>query len=243
MAHSTGAENQLGRLQPTSFGSKEYAREELVAELSAALVAQRYGMTKHLKEDSASYLKSWLDSLNESPEFIKTTLTDVKKASSMITKCIDAMQQKIDQEQNIEAGQSKSQEPVYYASVAYLQMGEDTDRLDKLQEKGDYETLLKEAIEYDTGDAIDLSNTYLSPTKYRGDDLLVENEHYAVIYNPSVGGTYDVMRKVTAEEVRQNITRYGLPGNATADVKSISEKQEQEMEAVAKEETHFHRGR
>nr|WP_307768701.1 zincin-like metallopeptidase domain-containing protein [uncultured Bacteroides sp.] len=243
MAHSTGAENQLGRLQPTSFGSKEYAREELVAELSAALVAQRYGMTKHLKEDSASYLKSWLDSLNESPEFIKTTLTDVKKASSMITKCIDAMQQKIDQEQNIEAGQSKSQEPVYYASVAYLQMGEDTDRLDKLQEKGDYETLLKEAIEYDTSDAIDLSNTYLSPTKYRGDDLLVENEHYAVVYNPSIGGTYDIMRKVSGEEVRQNITRYGLPDNATADVKFISEKQEQKMEAVAQEEIHYHRGR
>lgn len=241
MAHSTGAENQLGRLQPTSFGSKEYAREELVAELSAALVAQRYGMTKHLKEDSASYLKSWLDSLNESPEFIKTTLTDVKKASSMITKCIDAMQQKIDQEQNIEVVQSNSQEPVYYASVAYLQMGEDTDRLDKLQEKGDYEALLKEAIEYDAGDAIDLSNTYLSPTKYRGDDLLVENEHYAVIYNPSVGGTYDVMRKVSAEEVRQNINRYGLPDNATADVKSIAKKQE--METVAQEETHFHRGR
>ena len=244
MAHSTGAENQLGRLQPTSFGSKEYAREELVAELSAALVAQRYGMTKHLKEDSASYLKSWLDSLNESPEFIKTTLTDVKKASSMITKCIDAMQQKIDQEQNIEVVQSNSQEPVYYASVAYLQMGEDTDRLDKLQEKGDYEALLKEAIEYDAGDAIDLSNTYLSPTKYRGDDLLVENEHYAVVYNPSVGGTYDVMRKVTAEEVRQNITRYGLLDNATADVKSITGKQEQKMETVAQEETHyFHRGR
>lgn len=141
----------------------------------------------------------------------------------MITKCIDAMQQKIDQEQNIEVVQSNSQEPVYYASVAYFQMGEDTDRLDKLQEKGDYEALLKEAIEYDASDAIDLSNTYLSPTKYRGDDLLVENEHYAVVYNPSVGGTYDVMRKVTAEEVRQNITRYGLPDNATADVKSIAE--------------------
>ena len=51
------------------------------------------------------------------------------------------------------------------------------------------------------------------------------------------------MRKVTAEEVRQNITRYGLPDNATADVKSIAEKQEQKMETVAQEETHFHRGR
>ena len=96
MTHSTGAENQLGRLKPTSFGSKEYAREELVAELSAALVAQRYGMTKHLKEDSASYLKSWLNSFKESPEFLKTTLVDVKKASGMITRCIDDIQLKID---------------------------------------------------------------------------------------------------------------------------------------------------
>lgn len=96
MTHSTGAENQLGRLKPTSFGSKEYAREELVAELSAALVAQRYGMTKHLKEDSASYLKSWLNSLKESPEFLKTTLVDVKKASGMVTRCIDDIQLKID---------------------------------------------------------------------------------------------------------------------------------------------------
>jgi hypothetical protein len=55
------------------------------------------------------------------------------------------------------------------------------------------------------------------------EDLLVENEHYAVVYNPSVGGIYDVMRKVSTEEVRQNITYYRLPDNATADVKSIAE--------------------
>lgn len=57
MVHSTGAEGVLDRLQPTSFGSKEYAREELVAELGSALIAQRYGMTKHIKEDSCAYLK------------------------------------------------------------------------------------------------------------------------------------------------------------------------------------------
>ena len=74
--------------------------------------------------------------------------------------------------------------------------------------------------------------------------MFFEKLQYAVVYNPSVGGTYDVMRKVTAEEVRQNITRYGLPDNATADVKSITGKQEQKMETVAQEETHyFHRGR
>lgn len=85
MVHSTGAEGVLDRLQPTSFGSKEYAREELVAELGSALVAQRYGMTKHIKEDSCAYLKGWLDELKESPQFIKTTLLDVKRASSIVT--------------------------------------------------------------------------------------------------------------------------------------------------------------
>lgn len=115
MAHSTGSENHLGRLKPASFGSAEYAREELVAELSAALVAQRFGMTKHLKEDSASYLKNWLDSLKESPEFIKTTLTDVKKASHMINQHIDAMQLKIDQEQSQEAEQKQEIAPTMYS--------------------------------------------------------------------------------------------------------------------------------
>ena len=92
MAHSTGAEDQLNRLKPTSFGSKEYSAEELKAEMTAALVSQRYGMTKHLKEDSAAYLKGWLDSLKEEPTFIKTILTDVKKASQMITQKVDAIQ-------------------------------------------------------------------------------------------------------------------------------------------------------
>lgn len=110
MAHSTGAENQLNRLKPSSFGSKEYAREELVAELSAALVSQRYGMTKNIKEDSAAYLKSWLDSLKESPDFIKSTLTDVKKASGMITQRIDAVQLKIDQGEEINQQQDKNEQ-------------------------------------------------------------------------------------------------------------------------------------
>lgn len=247
MTHSTGAENQLGRLKPTSFGSKEYAREELVAELTAALVSQRYGMTKHLKEDSASYLKSWLESLKESPEFIKTTLTDVKKASSMITQRIDAIQLTLNQDQSQEQQdiQAQAKAPtMYYASVAYLQMGGDTERLDQLKDNDDYDGILTEAMEYDQGEAIDLSKTNLSPIKYRGDDLLVENEHYAVVYNPTVGGTYDVMRKVTEEDVKQNINRYGLPDDATADVKAVAAQQTEQSESASQEdERQFHRGR
>ena len=89
MAHSTGAESRLNRLKPSAFGSKEYAREELVAELTAALVSARYGIQKHIKDDSAAYLKNWLDSLKEDPKYIKTILIDVRKASNMIVEKIE----------------------------------------------------------------------------------------------------------------------------------------------------------
>ena len=82
----------LDRLKPdVTFGSPEYAREELVAELGAALVAQRYGFGAHIKEESAAYIKSWLSSMKKEPEFLKTTLLDVKRATSMLTQQLDAM--------------------------------------------------------------------------------------------------------------------------------------------------------
>ena len=96
MTHSSGHESRLNRLKPAAFGSDEYAREELVAELGSAMLASRYGMAKHVKEESAAYLKSWLGSLQESPEFLKTTLFDVKRATSMISQRIEAVQERIE---------------------------------------------------------------------------------------------------------------------------------------------------
>ncbi|MCQ2145932.1 MAG: zincin-like metallopeptidase domain-containing protein [Bacteroidales bacterium] len=95
-AHATGAESRLDRLKPTAFGSEEYAREELTAELSAAVVASQYGLTKHVKNDSAAYLKNWLSSLQQSPDFLKTVLNDVKKASSLINQRLEAIQLEMD---------------------------------------------------------------------------------------------------------------------------------------------------
>lgn len=138
MSHSTGAENHLDRLKPTSFGSKEYAREELVAELTAALVSQRYGITKHLKEDSASYLKSWLSSLKESPDFLKSTLTDVKKSASMITQKVDAIQLDIETKEEKTNEQQIQTEPEIYDipqwALPYLFNGEDDALTDKEKE-------------------------------------------------------------------------------------------------------------
>ena len=231
MGHSTGAENQLDRLKPTTFGSAEYAREELVAELTAALTAQRYGMSKHLKDDTAAYLKAWLDSLKESPQYIKTVLLDVKKASSMLTQRIDQIALEIEEEKKAEQTENigneekktenKNAGQVYYASVAYLQTSDDTAELDKLKEKGDYEGLLTLAKEYYDGNGMDEEQTYRKPCQNRGDDLLIEDKDFVVVYNGSVGGTYEVFLKHTEQEVRDHITRYGI-GRATEDVKALA---------------------
>ena len=231
MGHSTGAEGQLDRIKPATFGSAEYAREELVAELTAALTAQRYGMTKHLKGDSAAYLKSWLDSLKESPQFIKTTLLDVKKATSMLTQHIDKIAMEIDQEKKAEQKENVGKEEnmegsmddgrVYYASVAYLQSTDDTSELDKLKDRGDYDGLLKLAKDYYDGNGMDEEQTYRKPCQNRGDDLLIEDKDFAVVYNGSVGGTYEVFLKHTEQEVRDHITRYGI-GRASEDVKAVA---------------------
>ena len=222
MTHSTGAKGVLDRLEPTAFGSKEYAREELVAELGSALVSQRYGMTKHIKEDSCAYLKSWLDSLKESPQFIKTTLMDVKKASSIITQKVDRIARGLDEDHTERKGNEVSpQEKTFYASVAYLQSTDDTSRLDELRDKGDYEGLLACAKEYYDGNSMDEQYTYQTPLQHRGDDLLVEDKDFAVVYNGSVGGTYEVMLKYSEQEVRDHINRYGID-RASVDVKEVA---------------------
>ena len=222
MTHSTGAKGVLDRLEPTAFGSKEYAREELVAELGSALVSQRYGMTKHIKEDSCAYLKSWLDSLKESPQFIKTTLMDVKKASSIITQKVDRIARRLDEDNTERKGNEVSpQEKTFYASVAYLQSTDDTSRLDELRDKGDYEGLLACAKEYYDGNGMDEQYTYQTPLQHRGDDLLVEDKDFAVVYNGSVGGTYEVMLKYSEQEVRDHINRYGID-RASVDVKELA---------------------
>lgn len=102
MNHSVHSEGYLNLLKPTSFGSKEYSIEELRAELGAAVVASRYGIVKNLKEDSAAYLKSWLDSIKEKPDFLKSILMDVKRSATIMTHRIDMVQNAIDEGRDID---------------------------------------------------------------------------------------------------------------------------------------------
>ena len=221
MTHSTGAKDVLDRFKPAAFGVPEYAREELVAELGSALVAQRYGMAKHIKEDSCAYLKGWLDELKESPQFIKTTLLDVKRAASLITQKVDKIARELEQDLGKQERQDNgvaAPERTFYASAAYLQFDDDTRQFDELRDKGDYEGILTLAKEYCGGSGMDEEHTYATLLRNGGDELVAEDKDFAVVYNGSVGGTYDVMQKHTEQEVRDHIRRYGI-GRASEDVR------------------------
>ena len=127
----------------------------------------------------------------------------------------------VTQEQNVDPTQEKMDE-IYYFSHTYLQSTDSREELDNLVEKQDYDSLLYLTREYDQGDALLQSQTYKNAKKFPGDDILAEDDNYAVVYNSSVGGTYDLMRKVTKQDIIDNIERYGLESDASDDVKKVA---------------------
>ena len=99
MAHSTGVKEYLDR---NLHGNKaDYAKEELLAELTAAYVAKKYGMNKPAEADSAQYLKSWLENMRKDPKYIVNILYDMKRAANLIDTKIQEVIVKMD----IEKGQ------------------------------------------------------------------------------------------------------------------------------------------
>lgn len=127
----------------------------------------------------------------------------------------------VTQEQTVEPTQEKMDE-IYYFSHTYLQSTDSREELDNLVEKQDYDSLLYLTREYDQGDALFQSQTYKNAKKFPGDDILAEDDNYAVVYNNSLGGTYDLMRKVTKQDIIDNIERYGLESDASDDVKKVA---------------------
>ena len=121
MAHSTGHESRLNR----QFGAKRtdgYAHEELIAEMTAALVGSTMGFDKKILENNANYLKGWLENLKRNPESITTIMSDVGKASDMIIEKID--------EQRIALGQT----PLKEGNLSGLtnDLGEETQQSSKI---------------------------------------------------------------------------------------------------------------
>jgi antirestriction protein ArdC len=107
MTHSTGTANRLNREKGTRFGDPKYAKEELVAELTAAMVGNALGFDKRILSNNACYCQGWINALREDPKFIVSVMADVNKASKMILQKIDEQKIALGERPILSANMSK----------------------------------------------------------------------------------------------------------------------------------------
>ena len=87
LSHSTGASKRLDRgidQDPAPFGSPEYNREELVAELSASFICAASGISPPTIEQSASYLQGWIKVLKGDKRLIVSAAGAAQKSADWI---------------------------------------------------------------------------------------------------------------------------------------------------------------
>lgn len=87
-AHSTGHPSRLGRFEPINtpkFGTKNYAEEELVAEICSSYLLSLAGVnTKDVMKVSTGYLKSWIQRLEDDPKLIFRVAAKAQQATEYI---------------------------------------------------------------------------------------------------------------------------------------------------------------
>lgn len=87
IAHSTGHESRLNRSLKGIFGSPDYAREELRAELASVFMQTELGISvegKHF-ENHGSYLASWLKAVKDNPKEFYSAASDAEKISDYVS--------------------------------------------------------------------------------------------------------------------------------------------------------------
>ena len=86
LTHSTGHAKRLNRLsKPSFFGTEDYSKEELVAEIGAATLVNHVGLeTSTSLRNNAAYIQSWLKVLRDDKRFIVSAAGKAEKAVNLI---------------------------------------------------------------------------------------------------------------------------------------------------------------
>src|SRR5216683_7488096 len=87
LTHSTGHSSRVGREgieQLNTFGSESYSKEELVAEMGAAMLCGVTGIAQATLQNSASYLKCWIDRLRSDSKLLVSAASQAQKAADYI---------------------------------------------------------------------------------------------------------------------------------------------------------------
>lgn len=84
LTHWTGASKRLDRKQSKRFGDTDYAFEELIAELGAAMLCAMLGITSSTRADHAHYIDGWLKALKSDKRFIFSAASQAQKAADYL---------------------------------------------------------------------------------------------------------------------------------------------------------------
>lgn len=87
MVHSTGHRNRLNRPgieEVAAFGSEVYSKEELVAEMGAAMLCGVAGIDNSTIDNSASYIAGWLEALKNDKRMVAQAAAQAQKAADYI---------------------------------------------------------------------------------------------------------------------------------------------------------------
>lgn len=87
LAHSTGHESRLKRpgiMEFDMFGTERYSKEELVAELSSAMLCSVAQIDKPVFDNTKAYIQHWIGKLNSDPKLIVQAAAQAQKASDLI---------------------------------------------------------------------------------------------------------------------------------------------------------------
>lgn len=108
LGHATGHESRLNRDQSGVFGTSAYAKEELVAEITSAFMAETTGINLEdmNMENHKAYVNGWIASIEDDPEYLMKAISQAHDAA-------DYMQQFVS-EKEIEKMISEEKHPDIY---------------------------------------------------------------------------------------------------------------------------------
>jgi antirestriction protein ArdC len=87
LTHSTGHKSRIGREgieNLNEFGSESYSKEELIAEMGAAMLCGVTGISPAVIENNAAYLQCWINRLKGDSKLLLSAASQAQKASDYI---------------------------------------------------------------------------------------------------------------------------------------------------------------
>src|SRR5258708_5315696 len=87
LAHSSGHPKRLHREnfdKPAHFASESYSKEELMAEMTAAMLCGVAGIEQNTLENSAAYLNTWIALLKSDSRLLVSAASQAQKAADFI---------------------------------------------------------------------------------------------------------------------------------------------------------------